>query len=231
MKKTKVNYRLFFDLCVLCQHPLDKPKTGSICQHCLDDLPWLQNHCAICALPLPDTKTAQICAHCQQQRPSFTQAKAIFHYAFPIRQIISKVKYDPNTQFISHMAELMAERFPFIEEIDCIVPIPMHKSSELKRGFNQATLLAVEISKRTGIPLEQGLLIKIKATPQQMSLSRKERLRNQKGAFSCAQTKMRNVLLIDDVMTTGATFEEASRVLQTAGVERVYAYALARTDR
>jgi len=231
MKKPKVNYRSLFDLCVLCQLPLDTADSSSICSHCLDDLPWLKNHCTICALPLPDTKTAQVCAHCQQKRPSFTQAKALFHYSFPIRQIIGKIKYDQNTQFISHMAELMAEHFPFKEEIDCLVPIPMHKSGEFKRGFNQAALIGLEISKRLDIPLNQNLLTKTKATPQQMALSRKERLKNQKGAFSCTPTQLRCVVLIDDVMTTGATFEEASRVLQTAGVERVYAYALARTDR
>jgi len=231
MKKPPVNYRLFFDLCILCQLKLTASSKSKICSDCLNDLPWLEHCCKVCALPLPSDQDNLICGQCQKKPPTFTQAQALFHYQFPINQIISGIKFNRNTQFISHMAQLMTDHLTIHQQVDCLIPIPMHKYSLIKRGFNQAALLCDRISQYSGIPSDHKSLIKIKNTPQQHSLPRRERLKNQKGVFKCKPITYKRILLIDDVMTTGATFEAASLALINAGAEQVYGLALARTDK
>lgn len=231
MKKPMIDYSLFFDLCILCQLKLDTPSQSNICSSCLQDLPWLEHCCKVCALPLPSDQGNLICGQCQKKQPTFKKAQALFHYQFPINQLISGIKFNRNTQFISHIARLMADHLTTHQSIDCLMPIPMHRYSLIKRGFNQAALLCEKISQYSGIPSDHKSLIKARSTPQQHSLQRKERLKNQKGAFKCKPIIHKRILLIDDVMTTGATFEAASLALLNAGAEEVYGLALARTDK
>ena len=114
-------------------------------------------------------------------------------------------------------------------EIDLILPVPLHSTREKERGFNQSFLLAQGLAERCGIPLQEGLLLRYAKTKNQAELDRKERLTNVKGAFACndpAEVAGKNILLIDDVITTGSTMAEGARTLIRAGASRVYGLAV-----
>jgi len=229
MLTPKVNYRSFINQCILCN---SKSNTLSgICLPCTKDLPWLKSCCEVCAIPLPSNSKAIVCAECQKKPPSYTKVTALFEYAFPIDRIIGQIKYDKKPQFIGHLALLAVEHVSITDSIDCLLPIPMHPLSQFKRGFNQAELLATEMARLLNIPIARHCLKKVINTPQQMSLPRASRIQNQKGVFQCNTTNFKSVLLIDDVMTTGATLEAASQCLEKSGVENIYAFVLARTER
>ena len=114
---------------------------------------------------------------------------------------------------------------------DLIIPVPLHWIKEYSRGFNQAELIGRKISDKFNIPLSKTSLKRIRATPSQIGLSLKERTNNVKGAFSARSSQElsgKRILLVDDVMTTGATVNECSRILLQAGAREVFVYTLAR---
>ncbi|MCP4598080.1 ComF family protein [Neptuniibacter sp.] len=229
MKKPIVNYRSIINQCILCR--TSSSLSSGFCQSCFDDLPWLQEHCQICALPLPASNSELICANCLKKAPTFRKVTALFEYRFPIDQLISSIKYNGKAQYIGHLSRLCEEKLAHLNQFDCIIPIPMHRVSLFKRGFNQSELLASQLSKALGIPIDKNSLKKVRNTPKQMQLERKQRLRNQQGAFHCVKLSQRHVLLIDDVMTTGATLESASQALMAAGALTIEVLVIARTER
>jgi ComF family protein len=117
--------------------------------------------------------------------------------------------------------------------VDCVVPVPLHWLRRWRRGYNQSSSLALGLSSRLGLPLQNWWLKRIRNTPSQKALSRTARQENVRGAFqvrSSAACKGRSILLVDDVVTTGATVHEAARVLRAAGAGRVVVAALARAE-
>ena len=113
--------------------------------------------------------------------------------------------------------------------IDAIIPIPLHPKKLAKRGFNQSQILAKIISKKTGIPIDDQALKRKKLTQPQYALKKPERLKNLKGAFEC-DVSPKNVLLIDDVVTTTATVQSAALCLKHSGAEKIYIGAISRAD-
>jgi ComF family protein len=130
---------------------------------------------------------------------------------------------------------LAATNCPFrVTEADLLIPAPTHPSRVRERGFDHTAELARHLAKRIELPLELGNLIKIRATPSQVKLTRAERLKNLEGAFSVRKperVKDKTVLLLDDVITTAATTEECARTLKAAGAREVWVAALARSVR
>ena len=119
-----------------------------------------------------------------------------------------------------------------LDSIDVIIPIPLHRSKLKKRGFNQSLLIADFISKLTLLPLSESSLIKKKSTPSQISLSKPERIKNLEGSFeivSFQKIQGKSVLLVDDIMTTGATLDTCASELMKAGAKEIYGFTLART--
>ncbi|MDO6512963.1 ComF family protein [Neptuniibacter sp. 2_MG-2023] len=229
MKLTKVNYRSLFDLCILCLKPCNS--RSGICRSCKKDLPWLNAQCSICALPLTNAPENAICGQCLKKKPSFTQVNALFLYQFPIDHFIGKIKYTSKTQYIGHLAQLLLEHCSLPSSVEALIPIPMHKVSLYKRGFNQAELLAFELGKKLKIKVDTHLLKKKKSTRRQMELKRSERLKNQRNVFQAKDNHYKHVMLIDDVMTTGATLEAAAQTLIKAGTERIDVLVIARTPK
>lgn len=120
-----------------------------------------------------------------------------------------------------------------LQRYDAIIPVPIHFSRRLEREFNQAEIIAKMISKWTGIPIISNMLHKVCVTPSQNELSREERLANLWGSFRVRKKRLassQSFLLVDDILTTGATAEEAARVLRQHGAKRVDFIALARTE-
>jgi ComF family protein len=150
-----------------------------------------------------------------------------------LRQLIHEFKYSGVSPLAGKLGPLLSRALPRERKFDVIVPLPLHWSKRLERGFNQSELLATVLSRRTGIPVVQGLRRRRKTAPQ-AGLTRAQRRSNVAGAFEARDRERingRHVLLIDDVLTTGATASVCAAVLKRAGAKRVSVLTLARADR
>lgn len=159
--------------------------------------------------------------------PVFGRARAAVLYDGIARDLVHRLKYDDRLDLAPTLARMMATAgAELLGEADCLVPVPLHRWRLWRRRFNQAALLAQGIATLTGLPAETQALARVKATRSQVGLSRAARARNLQGAFRVPEAARpglqgRRVLLIDDVTTTGATANAASRALLRAGVASV----------
>lgn len=167
--------------------------------------------------------------------------RAPLEFSEPVRHAVYALKYQGKTALAEPLATLLwekagADAVPEIwADTQLLVPVPLHPYRQWRRGYNQSELLAKELSQLSGRSVAH-LLQRARYTRPQIELGDKERAQNMKGAFTLYQDNwtryitVKNVLLIDDVATTGATLNECARVLKAAGVENVYALTLARRD-
>ena len=162
-------------------------------------------------------------------------SRAALRYDSGSRGLVLAFKHADRTQnapaFAAWMARAGADA---LARADLLVPVPLHWTRLVRRRFNQAALLARALSKRTGVPFAPDLLARVRMTRTQGDLTRAQRRRNVRGAFQVRATaplRGKTVVLIDDVMTTGATFEACARALRRAGAREVRALALARVVR
>ncbi|HEY8964076.1 MAG TPA: ComF family protein [Alphaproteobacteria bacterium] len=194
-------------------------------------------HCPKCAIPFPFDMEGEglICAACLDAPPSFARARAALVYDDASRQLILRFKHGDQLQAIPTLAPWMETAgADVIASADIIMPVPLHRWRLLKRRYNQAALLAHWIGKTSGKYVAVDGLIRIKQTPPQGHLDRKDRVANVKGAFIInpkIDVKDKNILLIDDVMTTGATMNACADALLTAGVKSVDVLVAARAVR
>ncbi|MBA4501453.1 ComF family protein [Marinobacterium marinum] len=216
--------------CALCD--ASAPDAHGICSSCHADLPWLLNPCRCCALPLPRTLApGGLCAHCVQTPPAFERTLAAFNYDFPISQLLPNIKYQRQPAHLGWLARVLAAYLQQHYEDDwpdALMAVPMHPFSELKRGFNQAQLLAARLSQQLQLPLNDSLR-KTRRTPHQAELGLNARRGNLHHAFAVTEQPPRHLALIDDIMTTGTTVNTLAQVLKSAGAERVDIWVLART--
>ncbi|WP_346838642.1 ComF family protein [Microbulbifer sp. SAOS-129_SWC] len=213
--------------CLLCGDTCGHD--SGLCQPCQRELPQLGDACQRCALPLPPA--AHTCPGCLQHPPAFASARAAWHYAFPVGQLIQRFKYRGDLAAGFSLARLAAPRLlPPDDAPDLLLPLPLHWRRYWQRGFNQAQVIAAELSRQWHIPLAPRLLRKTSAGHRQQQLNRAQRLRNLEHSFTVrGPVAGMHIGLVDDVITTGATLEAASRALLAAGAARISAYALART--
>ena len=216
--------------CVLCHR---KGQAGlDLCEDCQQDLPVLgPKQCNCCALPL--THNGSSCADCLKSPPSFKQLWAAWHYAHPIDELINHFKNHYGISAGKVLSQLLARHIANNHGPmpDCLIPTPLHWRRLLSRGFNQSELIAGQLSRQLGIPL-QPCVKRIRHTPKQQQLSAKQRRRNLKQAFIVANPKAiqgKRVALVDDVVTTCSTAELISQLLIQAGAAEVYIWCLART--
>jgi ComF family protein len=195
---------------------------------------------------------AWVCDACSQNLPLFSMSGfpnpegrvpsfALYSYdARVVRRIVHALKYEGTTELAGFMARAMGrwwKRSPILSALlpssVVFMPIPLHEKKLRERGWNQAELIARELAAFLGFSLETGILVRTLPTLAQSSLSRRERLLNMRGAFSCRPSpavKGGTVILIDDVMTTGATLAHAARALRANGITDVRAFVFARGD-
>ena len=179
------------------------------------------------------TPQGQYCYRCRPHQ-NLTGVIIAAHYENPLKEAIHKFKYDKIRELAEPLSEILIERladgFPRGDFV--LVPIPLSRQREAERGFNQAEILAKKIGKAFEIPVCENVLRKIKNVAPQMKLKRSDRLENIKGVFSLRQNvekiKNKTILLVDDVMTTGATLNEAGGVLKKAGAKNVWGLVLAK---
>ncbi len=165
--------------------------------------------------------------------PAFARARAVARFEDgPARKLAHRLKYSDRGELARPIGRWMARAgADILADADLIAPVPLHPMRLWRRRFNQAALLAREIARETGKPCEVGALLRVKATPSQVGLSRAQRAENVQGAFRVAegaQVRGRKVVLIDDVLTSGATVNAAARILLRAGASRVDVLVFAR---
>lgn len=213
--------------CLLCH---GRAERAGLCDSCTEELPTLGQACRRCALPLPPA--AETCPQCLQRPPAFACARAAWHYAFPVAQLLQRFKYQGDLAAGRTLAQLAAGQLtpPGDDRPQLLLPVPLHWRRYWQRGFNQAQLLAAEFGRKWALPVHPGLLRKHSASNPQQQLGRAQRLRNLQDSFYLRRPLSGlHVGLVDDVITTGATLEAAARTLLDAGASRVSAFALART--
>ena len=200
--------------------------TQLLCAGCDADLPLApQQHCPQCG---EQTTHGERCGACLKDPPAFTRTTAIFSYEFPVDRIIHAFKYGHQLAIADWAAEILA-RQPSVQKYDLLIPLPLHTDRLCQRGFNQSAEIARRLSKMLGLPLDSSSLIRTRATTPQAELALKERARNVRGAFECQRDLSgQRLLLVDDVMTTGATLREASRVIKLHGALHIDVAVIAR---
>jgi ComF family protein len=185
-------------------------------------------------------KKVRWCASCVSSPPHFTRARAVVRYGQRpsnddrdvVPSIIRRHKYGLDQSLTHALAECLGDELPLGEaDYDLVMPVPLHRGRLRWRGFNQAAMLAATVARRIGRPIDLKTLVRVRATPPQTLQKRVERVRNLKRAFAVRRpwrVASRRILLIDDVMTTGATADECARMLIAAGARRVDVLTLAR---
>lgn len=190
--------------------------------------------CLKCGRPLRLKAEGQdVCSQCNENRYYFAKARAVGLYEGALREYLSELKYRYRPDLGEALGKLMVEWIKMDEEfqkVDLIIPIPIHRLKLELRGYNQAELLANPLQKYLGINLKNDIIIRDKLTESQNSLSKGNRFSNIADAFRVVNAKElsgASVLLVDDILTTGATASEGARVLLRAGARTVKVLTLA----
>lgn len=204
-----------------------------------DGIAYLDEPCChICGFPFEyEVGGGALCAGCLAKPPRFTSARAAFIYNDASRDIILSFKHGGRTENLSRFAaQLRRAGRGFLPDADLIVPVPLHRTRRITRRYNQSTLLGRALSRITNASFEPDSLRRIRATASQGGQTPAGRKRNVQGAFAvpvAARQRLSgaNIVLIDDVMTTGATLDACASVLLRSGANRVDALCLARVIR
>lgn len=217
--------------CRLCKAPV-KNDIG-LCQACKLDLPWLFQACHYCAIPLPGNSRVAVCADCQKQAPPLDRCSALFAWTAPISGWVQALKFQQQLEIARLLGCLLAEQYsdqPMNPE-HTIIPVPIHRKRLSERGYNQALEIARPLQ-ALGYSVRTDICTRKQPTSAQSRLSAHHRQQNIRGAFSVDKPiKKQKFILIDDVMTTGATLFELARLLKQAGAAHVEAWVIARTPR
>ncbi len=215
--------------CGGCGGRVNPKKINGLCSTCFKNIEVLNNNCCnYCGKPVKEGLT--FCPKCWEMSSYTDRFLTACYYRGPIKNIIKNLKYKNRGYLANILSEILFNRYSKIvkPEFDLIVPVPLHAGKLEKRGYNQAALIAKNLSKKTKIPLANSIVKRVKTTKPQYQLTRKERIKNLKNAFR--STKIlhgERVLLIDDVATTGSTVQNCASVIVKAGSGKVSALVIA----
>jgi len=232
---------LFFPpLCPVCGLRLGDGRRDPLCGGCWESIePIAAPYCMVCGIPFSafgPRGEHHRCEECRRHRPAFAYARSVARYGGVIREALHAFKFDRVTALERPLGALMAEvgrGMVSVGEITLVVPVPLHRSRQSERGFNQAELLARRLGRVWKIPVGHGILRRRVATRPQTELNGRDRRRNVRNAFSVvkpAALRGQHVLLVDDIYTTGATCAEAARVLKRGGAAKVGILTVARAS-
>lgn len=223
-------------VCAACQEPIGS--RDALCPACWAEVDFLTPPlCHRLGIRLPySTGGVMISAAAAARPPVFDRARAVAHYDAALRRLVHRFKFQDHYE-LRRLFAIWLEHAgqELLADADLIVPVPLTRGRLLWRRFNQAAVLANELSQRTGVPAEALALRRIKPTRSQVGLSLSERRLNVRGAFAVSAQRRRRiegrrVLLIDDVITTGATADACARALYKAGAAGVDVLAVGRVD-
>ena len=209
--------------CLLCAAASEE---NIVCGACAADLPQLQKPCCPrCALPTPN---GEICGHCQVKQPHYEATLAAFNYDFPIDKLVQSFKYGHRLALGAYLGQQLASLSTNLVA-DVIIPLPLHPERLRQRGFNQALELARPVSTALKLPIDAAHCSRTRNTPAQANLPLRERVKNIRGAFFCSTDFTgKRVILVDDVMTSGASLDECARTLKLHGVAEITLLVVAR---
>jgi len=224
--------------CLICHNHIPTHQPHDIlCQECKCTIPInRQPFCLKCTRPLPSILAHPHCPKCQEFQTHFDFVWAACPYTPVLKNLIHQFKYHQKTLLKYEFADLMTSfinRYKLdITQFDMCIPIPLSKTKYRERGYNQAELLARLISQRFSLNLNKATLVRNKHTKSQTACKAKERWTNTQGTFKISNSniiKNKNIILIDDLLTTGATASECALTLKRAGCQRVGIFTLAIT--
>ncbi|HVZ19136.1 MAG TPA: ComF family protein [Terriglobales bacterium] len=230
---------LFPSDCRLCGLPLASSSYLPVCPECLESIePISGNRCLLCGERLFSGLEQSLCGECLTERPPFVKAAAYGSYEAGLRELIHLLKYEgvkPAAEVLGRMlGEAVTDLVPdFSDTAPVVIPVPLHTTKLRQRGFNQSELIARAMIKQRPLGLQlqlaPELLIRKRETQSQVGYTRQQRLANLHGAFAANDAVAeRDILLVDDVFTTGTTVSECARVLRRAGARKVWVATVAR---
>lgn len=206
------------------------PPRCALCDTVLDDADAASRWCIPCARSLRRLEGDFTAVHLD--RVWFDRARSVVSYEGPIRDAIHGFKYGERLDLTRVFVELLDHDARWFGPLDMVVPVPLHPARLRRRGYNQAALIARGLARRLLLPCDTRSLVRVREVGPQVERERKGRLTAVKGIFHVRRphaVKKRRVLLIDDVLTTGATVNECARALKKAGATGVYVLTIART--
>lgn len=224
--------------CAVCDTSLPINTTRRVCTPCLDAVePLRPPLCLVCGAPR-HAGADELCDHCRAAPPAFDAARAITRYrsgaegSSTVAALLRRHKYGLDQSLGRALAEYL-DAAPAMDSgaYDVVIPVPLHRSRLRWRGFNQAALLGAALARRLNCSLDVATLARVRSTASQTARDRAQRIRNVRDAFAVRRPSRvagQRVLLVDDVMTTGATADECARVLRAAGAQRIDVLTLAR---
>lgn len=221
---------LFFPkICLSCDERL-LDNDQCICSNCINSLKFLEEICPVCGAP----KTEEKCKVCQINKFQFDKARSVFMFNEVVQNMIHEFKYNEMTRvaiFFGKLSKEYIEKFQPFEHIDYIVPVPLHIVRKRDRGFNQAEYITREISKNMNWKHLPNLIKRKRFTETQTKLNKEQRKINVSLAFKVNpkyEIKGKNILLVDDVFTTGATANSIALALKEKQVNKIYVFTIAR---
>jgi ComF family protein len=226
--------------CLACRELVGEP--GRLCSRCFAEAHLLAAPlCRVCGLPLAGLTGISgkpeldlTCARCLSDAPEYDRARAVFAFGDVAKRLVHDLKYHDRLEGRASFGEWLARAgAEFLADADLLVPVPLHYLRLIRRRYNQAALLAGAVSRIAGVPALPLALKRVRPTQSQTGLSAQARARNVKGAFTvrksfAARLKDAHIVLVDDVLTTGATADACARTLKKAGAREVSVLTLAR---
>lgn len=220
--------------CAACRKPAGG--TGGLCAKCWREAGFLERpYCERLGTPFAyDSGGPLLSPAAFADPPAFDRARAVMRFSDVARELVHLLKYGDRLDLVEPLSRWMARAGgELLCDADALVPVPLHWTRLFQRRFNQSAALARALSRRTKLPVIDDVLVRVRATPPQVGLAREERAKNVHGAFSVekasrAKVKGKRIVLVDDVLTTGATANACARVLRRAGAARIDVLALAR---
>jgi ComF family protein len=228
--------------CRICDKLLTGGSRVPICEQCLDSFAAPpEKKCQVCGQPLGWMTSVEddalVCRACQQKTYAFERARSYGIYDGPLVQAILLLKWERMEPLGAWFADRLAEiavRESQSMVADVVVPVPLHRERERARGYNQAGLISKPLARKLGLPHKAVLLMRTRPRPPQQVLTLEERWESVRGAFATrpgSQVDKKRVLLVDDVMTTGATLDACARALLESGAKSVLGLTIARAAR
>ena len=228
--------------CRICDRLLTSASRVPLCEECLlsfERVPKIV--CEVCGRPLPglaqEPEQSLLCPACQDRTYTFDRARSFALYQDAVVRAILLLKFEQieplGAWFAERLAEVVRDGGNTLAA-DVVVPVPLHRERERERGYNQAALLSKPLAKRLRLPHKAVLLVRTRARPDKQVLSLEERWESVRGAFATrpgSQVDNLRVLLVDDVLTTGATLDACARALREGGAKSVIGLTVARAVR
>lgn len=226
--------QLLPNFCAICKDQSE----NLICAQCqIDFFPGQSKRCPSCALPLPASSANQLCGECLKNRPHFDRTIVACNYVPPIDHLVLALKFAHQLGLATAFAKELRNQISAMPQDtlpDLICPIPLGAQRLIARGFNQSLEIAKPLGNDLGIPVRHDLLLRLRDTVQQSSLHPDARHKNVRNAFTVHSElsnliQARHIALVDDVITTGTTLNEAAKVLKRFGARKVSNFVFART--